>query len=276
MKIVIIGAGGHGRVVLDIIRNNHQFKVSGFLDSNDALHNRVMDGVEILGDLSLLKKLPEMGIGAAIVAIGDNRVRKAYAEICTKNGISLVSAIHPSACIAGNAHIGRNVVIAAGANICAHAVIEDSVILNTGSIVDHESHIHQAAHICPGVKLAGHVTVKHSAFVGIGATIIQGVTVGEYAVVGAGAVVLQDVPRYSTVVGVPARIAKTSHIGHNTDKTTNLSLSDQLNRSTAELEPARSLVVRPKRKRPVRVPLSPQEVIASETSPCPASATCPS
>jgi len=243
MKIIIIGAGGHGRVVLDILRNNHQFEVAGFIDGNPSLTHQKRDGIEILGDLSLLPRLSDMGIGGAIVAIGDNRIRKTYAEQLIQMGVNLVSAIHPSASVATTAHIGKNVVIAAGAHICTHAQIEDSAILNTGCIVDHESIIHHAAHVCPGVKLAGHVRVHESAFIGIGATVIQGVSIGQSAVVGAGAVVLREVPPFSTVVGVPAHLVKTSHLPAATHG------SGPLEPSTADLEPARSLITRPKRQR---------------------------
>jgi len=234
MKIVIIGAGGHGRVVLDILRNNHQFDIVGFIDSNTARHHRTVDGIEIIGDLSLIPRFADMGIGGAIVAIG---------------GVNLENAIHPSANIADNETIGKNVVIAAGANICTHVTIEDSTIFNTGCIVDHESIIHKAAHICPGVKLAGHVNVKTSAFIGIGATIIQGITIGESAVVGAGAVVLQDVPAYSTVVGVPACVVRDSHLPCS---------KSELQPSTAELEPAKSLITKPLRRRPTPAPVESQ------------------
>ncbi len=240
MKIVIVGAGGHGRVVLDILRNNHQFDIAGFIDSNSALHGQTMDGIEILGDLSLIAKFPELGIGGSIVAIGDNRIRQAYAQTLEKAGVSLVSAIHPAASIAGNANIGKNVVIAAGANVCAHVTIEDSVILNTGCIIDHESTIHKSAHICPGVRIAGHVKIKQAAFVGIGATIIQGITIGESAVVGAGAVVLEDVNPYSTVVGVPARVVKKSHVP----------VSQPVSKAI-ELGPPMPQITRPVRRRPM-------------------------
>ena len=241
MKIVIIGAGGHGRVVLDILRNNHQFEVAGFLDSNTALHRTEMDNMMVLGDLSQVERFGELGIGAAVIAIGDNRIRQAYAETCEKAGVSLVSAIHPSANIAKTAAVGKNVVIAAGVNICTHVTVEDSVILNTGCIIDHESIIHCGSHICPGVRMAGHVTVKQSAFVGIGATIIQGVSIGESAVVGAGAVVLGDVPAYATVVGIPARVIKASHL----PKTEKIPANE-----SPELQPARSLITRPRRISP--------------------------
>ena len=212
MKIVIVGAGGHGRVLLDILRYNHQFEIAGFLDSNTALHRKTMDGLEVLGDISLIPQFPQLGIGGAIIAIGDNRIRNAYADAFDEASVSLVSAIHPSANIADTARIGKNVVIAAGANVCTLVKVEDSAILNTGCIIDHESAIHKAVHVCPGVRIAGHVTVKPFAFIGIGATIIQGITIGQAAIIGAGAVVVRDVPDYSTVVGVPAHVIKRSPI----------------------------------------------------------------
>jgi sugar O-acyltransferase (sialic acid O-acetyltransferase NeuD family) len=241
MKIVIVGAGGHGRVVLDIFRSNHQFEVVGFLDANPHLHHQKMDGVEILGDLSMIPKFGELGIGGGIIAVGDNRIRQTYAETFEKAGVSLISAIHPSASIADNAQVGKNVVIAAGANICAHVQIDDSAILNTGSLVDHESHISMGVHICPGVRLAGHVKVKQSAFVGIGATIIQNITIGEAAVVGAGTVVINDVPAYTTVVGVPAKIVKPSHVPV-ADRRIEVGAVDRVM--------TRPLITRPVRRRP--------------------------
>ena len=230
MRIVIVGAGGHGRVVLDILRCNHQFELVGFLDANAALHGTDIDGLPLLGDISLIGNFAQLDIDAAVVAIGDNRTRLSYALAFEKAGAPLVSAIHPSSNIAATAHVGKNVVIATGTNVCTHVTIEDSAILNTGCIVEHESHIHNAAHICPGVRIAGHVTVERSAFVGIGATVIQGVTIGESAIVGAGAVVLEDVPPYCTVVGVPARPVRRSHL-HEGKATPG--------HSTADLEPAK-------------------------------------
>lgn len=202
---VIVGAGGHGRVVLDILIRARQYRVIGFLDSNPELHGRRMDGVPILGDLSALGDLKAQGLAGAIVAIGDNGVRRSFADEIEAMGVDLINAIHPSANLAHNVRIGHNVCIAAGALVCAHCQIGDSVILNTGCIVDHESMIGTAAHICPGARLAGRVTVESGAFVGIGATVLQGLRIGCEAVVGGGAVVIRDVEPMTTVVGVPAR-----------------------------------------------------------------------
>lgn len=202
---VVMGAGGHGRVVLDILLSARQYQVIGFLDSNPALHGRRMDGLPVLGDLSALPDLKAQGIGAAIVAIGDNGVRRGVADQIERSGFELINAIHPSANLAHNVRLGRNTVVAAGALVCAHCQVGDSVILNTGCIVDHETMIGTAAHICPGARVAGRVTIESGAFVGIGATILQGVRIGFEAVVGGGAVVIRDVEPLTTVVGVPAR-----------------------------------------------------------------------
>ena len=205
-KVVIVGAGGHGRVVLDILVQAGVYQVAGFLDTNPEIHGRRMDGVPILGDVHVLPELREQqGVTGAVVAIGDNGVRRAYADRIDGMDIELINAVHPSANLARNVTLGRNVVIAAGALVCAHCQIGDSVILNTGCIIDHETMVGTAAHICPGSRIAGRVTVEAGAFIGIGATVIQTVRIGCEAVVGAGAVVTRDVAPLSTVVGVPAR-----------------------------------------------------------------------
>ncbi len=208
-RCLILGGGGHGRVVLDILRNADNCTVVGFMDSNPDLTGRRIDGVRVLGrPADLARVRSRHNVEAAIVAIGDNGTRRAFADQLDALGLDLINAIHPSANIARNASLGRNTVIAAGALVCAHTQIGDSVILNTACIIDHESLIGTATHICPGARLAGRVTVESGAFVGIGATVIQHVRVGYEAVIGAGAVVIQDVAPMSTVVGVPAREIK--------------------------------------------------------------------
>jgi sugar O-acyltransferase (sialic acid O-acetyltransferase NeuD family) len=210
MDVVILGAGGHGRVVLDICQQGKTLKPVGFLDNNKRLHGRRIDGLTVLGGMEQLGELRARKISAAIVAIGDNGIRRAMADILGQNGFELVNAVHPSAQLASSVSLGRGVVIAAGALVCAHCQIGDFSILNTGCIVDHESMIGTCVHVCPGVRLAGHVTVEAGAFLGIGATVIQNVRVGFESVVGAGSVVVQDVEAMTTVVGVPAHVTKSS------------------------------------------------------------------
>lgn len=203
-EVVIFGAGGHGRVVLDILAQAQSYQPIGFLDNNPQLHGRRIDGLPVLGGLNSAAKLFADGKRKAIIAIGDNGVRRNIARDVEGIGFELVNAVHPSARLATNVTLGKGLVIAAGALVCAHVQIGDYSILNTGCIVDHESMIGMAVHICPGVRLAGHVVAESCAFVGIGATVVQNVRIGFEAIVGAGAVVVRDVEPMTTVVGVPA------------------------------------------------------------------------
>ncbi len=206
---LIVGCGGHGRVVLDILRQSGRHHPVAFVDSNPATHGRRIDGLEVLGGPDDLPELQtRLAASRAIVAIGDNGVRRAFADQLQRWGFELINAIHPSANLASNASLGRNTVVAAGVLVGAHGQIGDSVILNTGCIIDHETLIGTATHVCPGAKVAGRVIIESGSFIGIGATIIQSIRVGYEAVVGAGAVVIADVPPMSTVVGVPARQIK--------------------------------------------------------------------
>lgn len=208
MDIVIAGAGGHGRIVLEIVRAAGTCNPIGFLDANTALHGTSVGGLPVLGHLNLLPKLIAKGLRGAIVAIGDNHVRASYGERLAAAGLELVNAVHPSAVVSTSAALGRNIIIAAGAIVCAEARLGDHVIINTGATVDHECVIEPAVHICPGVHLAGRVTVGEGAFVGIGANVLPCLTIGARAVVGGGALVRRDVPAQATVAGVPARVIK--------------------------------------------------------------------
>ncbi|HYE19562.1 MAG TPA: acetyltransferase [Tepidisphaeraceae bacterium] len=209
MDVIIVGAGGHGRVVLDILRAAGDHKVIGFLDADEGLHGTTVAGIKVLGHLNVLPKLKAKGLKGAFVGIGDNRVRQTYADKLAAAGLELINAVHPSAVVSPGATVGRNVMIAAGAIVCTEATLADSVIVNTAATVDHECQIGPAVHLGPGVRLAGRVTVHARALVGIGACVLPCLTVGEEATVGGAALIRQDVPPRATVVGVPARVIET-------------------------------------------------------------------
>jgi len=208
MDVVIIGAGGHGKVVLDILRAQGVYKPIGFVDADTALAGTQVCGLTVIGPANVLPKLRQQKIKAAVVAIGDNRPRVHYARLVREAGFELVNAIHPSASISPTAVLGTNIVIAAQAVVATEARLHDSVLINTGAIVDHECVIDEGAHICPGVCLAGRVHVGACAFVGLGANVIQCLSIGQGAAIGAGAAVIHDIPDYATAVGVPARVIK--------------------------------------------------------------------
>jgi len=209
IRVLVIGAGGHGRVVLDILQQQDECEVVGFLDNNREIIGRRIDGLPVLGSIADVRSIAERHQArGAIVAIGDNGVRRGLARDLRRLGLDLINAVHPSAAIAGSAALGRNVVVAAGVVVCAHCQIGDSVILNTGCIVDHQTMVGEGTHICPGVRVAGRVKIESGAFLGIGSTVIPKVVIGCEAIVGAGAVVIEDVEPMSTTVGVPARTVK--------------------------------------------------------------------
>ena len=208
-QVVIIGAGGHGKVVLDIVRAGGRFEPVGFVDADTRLAGTKVGGLSVLGPMNILPKLrTQQRVAHAIVAIGDNRTRQRYLAAVEAEGFELISAVHPSAFVSPTARLGRNVVVGPNASIVTEARIGDGVIVNTGAIVEHECELGDAVHVAPGACLAGRVRVGACAFIGIGAQVIQCLAVGEGATVGAGAVVIEDVPDGATVVGVPAKVVK--------------------------------------------------------------------
>lgn len=209
METLIIGAGGHGKVVLDILRAAGICRPIGFVDADPKLAGTTVGGLPVFGGIHLINKLKrQFRIKSAIIGIGDNRARLGYVQTIVEHGLELINAIHPAASVSASARLGRNVVVAAQAVVCTESVIADLAIINTAAVVDHECEIGEAAHICPGANLAGRVRVGRRAFIGLGANVIQCLSIGEGATVGAGAVVLRDVPTGATAVGVPARVIK--------------------------------------------------------------------
>jgi len=208
MDVVIIGAGGQGRVVLDILRAEARHNVVGFLDADPTLAGTTVGGLPVIGRVNQFPRLKEQRVKGAIVAIGESKARRRYAQLILDNGLELISTVHPSAVVSPSATIGRNVVVAPHAVIGPESRIGDSVLINTASIIEHECHIGAGAHVCPGAAMAGRVHIGQGAFIGLGSRIIQCLSIGDDAIVGAGAVVIADVPASATVVGVPARVIK--------------------------------------------------------------------
>lgn len=199
VKIVIAGAGGHGAIVADILRE----AAIGFVDDRPELQGTTVFGLPVFGPLA---SLPEVGHDAIVVAIGDNGTRREVTERLVAAGERLATAIHPFTSIAPSATIGEGAMLCAGAIVLPRAVIGRGVIVNTKGSVDHDSVIGDFAHISVGASLGANVRIGEEAFVALGASIVSGRNVGARTIVGAGAVVVRDVPDDVTVLGVPARI----------------------------------------------------------------------
>ena len=205
-KTVILGVGGYGRLVQDILRCDPNVQLVGFVDPDKSLHGQWVNGLQVLGDDSSLSELRHSGVEAAVAAIGDNHIRQRLFTALDALGFSLIGAAHPSAAIGRYVQTGRGVVIMAQAAVNVNARLGDNVVINTGASVDHDCVLMSHCHIWPGAHLAGNVTVGEYSYVGTGASVIPGITIGRNTLIGAGAAVVEDVPDNVVAFGVPARV----------------------------------------------------------------------
>lgn len=205
---LILGAGGHGKVVADILQCCAT-RVVGFLDDDPALWGTRQFGLPVLGPIE--NHAWNHQSNGLIIGVGSIEARKQIVRRLGPRAEPLWrNAIHPRAVVARSARLGVGVTVAAGAVVNPDVVLGDHVIVNTGAGVDHDCIVAAFAHVGPGVYLAGGVHIGREVLVGIGATVIPGRHVGDGAVVGAGAVVTRDVPDNATVVGVPAQVRATA------------------------------------------------------------------
>ncbi|MDB5371086.1 MAG: hypothetical protein JWP20_2644 [Roseomonas sp.] len=200
--LLLIGAGGHGRAVLETLRDSGWPDPVGVLDDDPA--SAGLPGIPRLGPLAMAGALRGQGIGAAHVALGDNARRRALGDWLLGLGFALPVVRHPSAVVAGTACLGAGCVVMPRVVLGAAARVGSHVILNTGCIVEHDALLADAVHVAPGAVLGGGVRVGAAALIGLGCAIRPGVTVGAGAVVGVGAAVVGDVADGMRVAGVPA------------------------------------------------------------------------
>jgi acetyltransferase EpsM len=192
---IIVGAGGHGAVIAEIIEEL-QLKVECFVDKK-TFNNGVCGYPVLLEELLL-----DVDSANFVIGIGDNKVRK---QIVLSKSRKYGKAIHPAASISKRAQLGAGTVVMAGACINANVHLGEHCIVNTNATIDHDCRLGDYVHVAPAVALAGNVTVGEGTLIGIGAVVIPGITIGKWAIVGAGAAVINDVPDFSIVAGVPAK-----------------------------------------------------------------------
>lgn len=202
-RLVIIGAGGHARVVIDVARAAGFYPVAALDPENSGSR---CNGVEVIGGDDLAQSLFAQGLRRAVVAIGDNRLRTSLGKRLEEIGFALPLIGHPSAVLSPSARIGAGTVIMPLAVVNASAEIGRMVIVNTNAVVEHDCQIDDGVHIAPGSRLGGTVRVGTCALIGIGSVLRPETNVGDFTTIGAGSTVIGDIEGNSTAVGCPAKV----------------------------------------------------------------------
>lgn len=201
-KLVIIGAGGHGKVVADIAKLKG-YKDIVFLDDNSE--KKECGLYPIVGTTQDIEKYYNAHF---IVGIGNNKVRRKLTSFLLEKQYDVTTLIHPSAVIDETVQIGHGTVIMANVVINADTTIGHGCIINTASSVDHDCCIQDYVHICPGVHIAGTVHIGDNTWIGIGSSVINNIYIVNDCMLGAGCVVVKDLLESGTYIGVPARRLK--------------------------------------------------------------------
>ncbi len=205
-SIYVYGGGGHGKVIMDIIRSQWgDAAIKGVLDDDPAKKGETFYGHKIVGSLSDLKEDSEVSF---IIAIGDNAVRAEKAMLLAGLNKPFITLIHPSAIVAPSAKIGVGTVIMPGVIVNADAVIGNHCIVNTGAVIEHDCVVRDFSHIAPNTVLTGGVQVGAFTLIGSNSVVVPYKKVGDHCLVGAGSVVTKNIPDFALVRGNPARVIK--------------------------------------------------------------------
>lgn len=210
-SVVIVGAGGFGREVLEIFKDQNRisrsWNILGFVDENKQLQEKTLNSYPVLGGLDWLREHNSDNLGC-VVAIGMCETRKQVVERLQEIGVNFYDAIHPSVIMSDSVKMGTDVIICAGSVLTVNITIGDHVHININSTIGHDAVIGSYCTINPIVAINGNNHLGEGVYVGTGATFIQEVSIGSWSTIGAGAVVIGDIPEKVTAVGVPAKVVK--------------------------------------------------------------------
>jgi len=202
MRIAIIGAGGHAKVIADAILAVGRCQIFGFFDDDTSLWRNEILGFPVMGPIDSWRS---HSMDAFVIGIGDNANRKRMFDQLKTAGATFATIAHPRAVLGRGVALGEGTVVLANVVVNSDTTIGPDSILNTSCTVDHDCIVGAHAHLSPGVNIAGEVRIGEGVFAGTGANVIPRVRIGDWAIIGAGAVVIADIEEAATAVGVPAR-----------------------------------------------------------------------
>lgn len=205
-KLVIVGAGGHARVVASVLDYHSEWEVVGVADRNESNLNEIIYKYRIITTWDRLYELRKQGINHAVLAIGDNKEREEMFYYVKELGFTVTTLIHPTAFTEKSILLGEGTLVCAGVVLSTEVKVGENSIINTGALVDHETKIGNHVHVGPGVVISGRVDVGDYSFLGVGTRVIDKIKIGRNVVAGAGSVVINNIPNNVTVAGVPARV----------------------------------------------------------------------
>lgn len=209
-KIVILGAGGHAKVIAEFI-DKEKYDLIGFLDKDESCLGKLINGIPILGDDSNPMKWKEKGVSGCVIGlghVGNCKVRNKVYHNYLQAGYEMLTVVHPNSIVSPSAILHAGVVVMPGAIINANAEIGENSIINTNSVVEHDSIIESGVHIAPGSTISGGSYVGSNVLIGAGSTVIQSIRIGEETIIGAGATVINDIPANVLAVGCPAKVIR--------------------------------------------------------------------
>jgi len=215
-KVAVIGAGGFGREVLDILEacnaSSPKYDIVGFVvEEGFGDVGASVNGKPILGHFDWVQQHANDVLFTC--AVGAPQHRRRLVRIALECGARFFALIHPAAIMTSRVSIAPGAIVTAGNVLTNNIVVGPHVHINLSCTVGHDAVLQDFATLAPGVHISGNVTISDGAYVGTGASIIEKVSIGEWSTVGAGAVVVRDVPPNATAVGVPAKVMKTREPG---------------------------------------------------------------
>jgi len=213
-SVVIVGAGGFGREVLEIFKDinkqKKKWEILGFVDSNTELHGKTINNYPVLGGLNWFENHQDV---ASVCAVGEPEAKKKVVEALHKMNVHFCNAIHPSVIMSEFIEFGEGVIIGAGTILTVNIKIGNHVIINLNCTIGHDAVIEDYCSLMPTVKINGNNHLYEGVYVGTGASFIHQISVGAWTTIGAGAVVVNNMPGNVLAVGVPAKVLK--HLSNN-------------------------------------------------------------